>query len=57
VQHDQLERRRCERPIGLDAIARDQREAETEQQVDERDDRNAAKLHQDHHDRRSSAGV
>jgi len=40
VEQDQLERRRGERPVGADAIARDEREPNAEQQVDQRDDRN-----------------
>jgi hypothetical protein len=42
VHRDERERRRRERAIGLDAIARDQREANPEQQVDQGDNRNSA---------------
>jgi hypothetical protein len=35
MERDQRERRRCKRTIGLDAIARDDREANPEQQVDQ----------------------
>jgi hypothetical protein len=33
VEQDELKRRRSKRPVGLDAIACDQREADAEQQV------------------------
>jgi hypothetical protein len=42
VQDDEVKRRRPERAIGLDAVARDQREADAEQQIDQRDDRNGS---------------
>ena len=48
VQHDERKRRRGERTIGLDAVTRDQREADAEQQVDEADDRNPATLPRGH---------
>jgi len=44
MQHDQLERRRRERSIGLETVARDQREADAEEEVGERDDGNGSRL-------------
>jgi len=42
VQRDERERRRRERTIGLDTVARDQREADPEQQIDQGDNGNSA---------------
>jgi hypothetical protein len=38
VQHDERKRGRRERSICLDAVARDQRESDSDQQIDQRDD-------------------
>jgi hypothetical protein len=42
VEHDQVESGRRERTIGLDPITRDQSEADAEQQIDQRYDRNGS---------------
>jgi hypothetical protein len=42
VKRDQRERRRRKRAVGLDAVARDEREADPEQQIDQGDNGNGA---------------
>jgi len=42
MQCDERKRRRCKRTIGLDAVARDQRKADAEQQIDQGNNGNGA---------------
>jgi hypothetical protein len=44
MERDEVERRRRKGPVGFQSIARDEREADPEQQVDQCDDGNAPNL-------------